>query len=137
MKTVNRLYYFMFFITLFGCEDKTFQNNQCSEIIDYTTDSVYYKIDVVGDEDKESFLVTKEIVVADSSFGRYIYKNWQEAWVYSKTIEHAPNFLYKIYFYKNGNYEEFSKLIFRTDGITYPILKHGQLDNLNTVSTKN
>lgn len=142
MKIANRLCFFMFFIVLSGCKDKILHSKQYNAIIEYDTDSVYYRIDVMGDENKELFMVTREILVADSSFGGYTYKNWQKAWAYSKTKYKTdekviPDLLYKIHFYKNNDYEEFSKLIFRADGLTYPVLKSGQFTNLNVVSKKN
>jgi len=142
MKIANRLYFFMLFIVLSGCKDKISHSKQYNAIIDHDADSVYYRIDVMGDENKELFMVTREILVADSAFGGYTYKNWQKAWAYSKAKYKTdkkiiPDLLYKIYFYENNDYKVISKIMFDGNGTTYPILKKGQFSNLKEISKKN
>lgn len=136
IKIANKICVILFFLLLIGCNKRTVWENSNS-LIDYNSDSVYYKIDVLGDKEKESFLVTREISIQDSSFGGYAYENWQRAWNYSKTKDDNPSFLYKIHFYTDNKYKEFSKLLFRADGITYPVLKQGQFSNLYEISKKN
>jgi hypothetical protein len=108
--------------------------------VDFDADTVYYKIDVHGDEKKETFMVTREIMVADSSFGNYNWDNWVKAWDYSKTKASGPygvpDFLYQIHFFKNKKFEPLAKLYYDPYVSSYPTLKSGMFSNLTVVSPK-
>ena len=81
-------------------------------VVNYERDSVYYLIDVKDDEQKEEFLVTRQIMVNDSVFGSAEdVNNWERAWEYSRAeMNQEPDYLYKIFINENGNYKKITTI---------------------------
>ncbi|OYQ33269.1 hypothetical protein CHU92_12815 [Flavobacterium cyanobacteriorum] len=103
-KDINKIFYISFFLILLCCcknvDEKV--NDAGYVINDYTNYSMYYKIDVTGNDDKELFLVTKEIFVADSSFGIYNPDNLMKAKLWSLQQKDKPYIIYNIFIEENN-----------------------------------
>ncbi len=133
MKTVNRLIIGIIIVFCFSCKNDKFtmMNNKRISIIDYQADSVFYKIDVIGDGEKELFLMTNNYVVGDSIIGgisneanydkaNEMVKNNSSAYKESNIL-----ILSKVYFYNNKKFDQIASIYSRDDEFTYPILKQG------------
>jgi hypothetical protein len=108
----------------------------------YNPDSVYYHIDVLWDEndDKELFLITSSLYVKDSCFGvSSNHDNWKNAWAYmgeKYPDMRCPDFLYRIFFFGDGKFNEFSSVSIDADYLTYPVLRQGEFTSLSKIAPK-
>jgi hypothetical protein len=139
MKIVNSVLVILLALSFLSCKEKKIKNKIFKKELVYNSDSIYYNIDVVWNEnglDEELFLVTKNISVADSIFGCYNNKeNWKRAWNFMKEKypkSQCPNFTYNIHINENGKFHEFASIVYDARDITYPILRQGEFSNSNS-----
>ncbi|MFC6097120.1 hypothetical protein ACFPVY_10740 [Flavobacterium qiangtangense] len=129
MKTVSSL---LFILLILSCRDKKndiIQNRNVS-IIDYQADSVYYKIDVINDGEKELFLVTNNYAVGDSIIGGISnYNNHKKGY---NLINENPDLkklsvyiLSRIFYIEDNQSTQIAKISNRDDEFNYLILKQG------------
>jgi hypothetical protein len=142
-KIVNSI---IILLLLISCSKKTDNKSQIytKNSNNYNPDSIYYNIDIgwnENDVEEELFLITKNITVADSSFGglKNNNGNWKRAWNYMKNKYpemECPKFTYSIYLFENNKFNEFASIIYDGRDITYPSLKQGEFSNLNSKALK-
>jgi hypothetical protein len=140
MKTVSKIIFFIVFIFFVSCLEPTgshkITEKSFPSVIDHEMDSIFYRIDAKGDFEKEVFLMTKNIIVKDSSFGTYTYQKWQEAWKYAKQNDSEPLFLYELSILEDESFKTISRLVFNPSWMLYPVLKTGIHSDTNPVVRK-
>ena len=73
MKNASKNLLFSVLISFVSCREPV-KNKMTTEksfpsVFDYELDSLFYRIDAKGDFEKEVFLMTKNIIVIDSTYG--------------------------------------------------------------------
>ncbi|WP_291131834.1 hypothetical protein [Flavobacterium sp. UBA7682] len=133
MKIVNRTLLILFVFFIVSCKDKSSDSikRQNTSVVDYQADSVYYKIDVVGDGEKELFLMTNNYVVGDSVIGGISNNdNYTKA---NKMVTDDPShykegnisILSRIFFYEDKRFNQIASIYSSDVEFHYPILKQG------------
>ena len=104
--------YFFFILFLLSCKQEKELRKNDYPVVNFDRDSVFYEFKTT-DRRTENFLVTREIVVKDSVFGRgESYDNWNNAYDYSYSIAHEdPDYLYKVYYYENSAYQKITEIV--------------------------
>lgn len=131
MKIVSSLLFVLLIVSCIDKKNDIIRNKNVS-IINYQVDSVYYKIDVINDGEKELFLVTNNYVVGDSIIGGISnYNNHKKAY---NIIKKNPDFkktsvhiLSRIFYVEDNQLTQIAKILNRDDEFYYPILKQGYL----------
>ena len=124
--------YFFFILFLLSCKQGKELRKNDYPVVNFDRDSVFYEFKTT-DRRIENFLVTREIVVKDSVFGRgESYDNWNNAYDYSYNIAHKdPDYLYKVYYYENNAYQKITEIVTNIASIHYITLKWGIQSELN------
>ena len=114
------------FFAIISCSKKNKNDDVYQSTIDFDRDTVVYKIDVKGNEEKETFLIIRQIYVQDSCFGSLTEKNERAAVLYSKHKDLQPILKYFVKTKEKKTYVDLWEINEpNTDNISFPILEKG------------
>ena len=114
------------FFAIISCSKKNKNDDVYQSTIDFDRDTVVYKIDVKGNEEKETFLIIRQIYVQDSCFGSLTEKNERDAVLYSKHKDLQPILKYFVKTKEKKTYVDLWEINEpNTDNISFPILEKG------------
>lgn len=113
-------------LILFSCSKKKTNEEGYQSTIDFDRDTVVYKIDVKDDDEKETFLVIRQIYVQDSCFGFFTEKNERAAFLYSKRKDLQPILKYTVKTKEKSHIKDLWEINEpNTDKMSFPILEKG------------